>query len=292
MNRTTPRSRAAAVREWRISAQDGLAIAARSYGDPLAAGVPLLCLSGLSRHGGDFDHVARRHAPARRVVTVDYRGHGRSPRAGSPRDYAPEVLLGDVLQVMTALDLHAPVVLGTSLGGVLAMGLAVAAPTRLAGVVLNDIGPEQSDDVVSQIIDVVGRNWAVESWEAAVHALAAIYPNLGVRDAAALRHIAEATFVPGADGVLRPHWDPRIVIPLRRRPRRDLWPLYGALRHRPVLALRGSDSEVLSPATLERMRARKPDLVAVSGPGRGHAPMLNEPEAEGAIDDFLATLDG
>lgn len=277
--------------ELRVSTQDGLELAVRSYGDPLAGGVPLLCLSGLSRTAGDFEHLARRHAPARRVAALDYRGHGRSPRARAARDYAPEVLFADVLQVMTALDLHAPAVIGTSLGGTLAMGLAVAAPTRLAGVVLNDIGPEQPDGVIASIVDVVGRDWPVADWDEAVRTLPAIYPNLGVGDTAILRRMAEATFTAGPDGTLRPHWDPRIVAPLRRRPRRDLWPLFGALRRRPVLALRGADSEVLTAATLARMQAAKRDLTAVTVPGRGHAPMLNEPEAEGAIDDFLAALD-
>ncbi|MDH3919263.1 MAG: hypothetical protein OEU25_13935, partial [Rhodospirillales bacterium] len=71
----------------------------------------------------------------------------------------------------------------------------------------------------------------------------------------------------------------------------DLWRLYGALRRLPVLAFRGALSDVLSEASFARMAEVKPDLIQVTLPGVGHTPMLNEPQAETAIDAFLAGLD-
>jgi len=59
----------------------------------------------------------------------------------------------------------------------------------------------------------------------------------------------------------------------------------------PTLALRGAISDVLSPQTFDRMATEKPDLVRVTVAGRGHPPMLDEPDSVAAIDAFLARLD-
>jgi pimeloyl-ACP methyl ester carboxylesterase len=279
-------------RPWRIAARDGLRLAVRDYGDPLAKGVPMLCLSGLTRTAADFDAFAHRHAAHRRVVAFDYRGHGNSERAGRASSYAPENLLDDVLQVMAALNLHSPVVLGTSLGGSLAMALAVAAPMRIRAAILNDIGPEVPTATMGRILDIVGRNHPQDTWAEAAEAVPRIYPNLGARNADTLAAIAKTTFVAGSDGRLHVNWDPRIVQPLHRAASRDMWPLFDALRPFQVLALRGRQSDVLTPPILARMQANKPDLAVAEVAGRGHAPLLDEPESKAAIDDFLTRLDG
>lgn len=279
-------------RDWRIGAQDGLRLAVRDYGDPASPHAPLLCLGGLARYAADFHELALKQAARRRVVALDYRGRGHSEWAGDARDYAAETLLSDVLQAMTATHLHRPVILGTSLGGSLAMAIAVVAPTRLAGAVLNDIGPAIDPGGIERIMGLVGRDWPQPDWNSATTLVERLMPGLGVCDKATWRRIAEATFLRGDDGQLHVAWDPRIVEPFRNGARRDLWPLFRGLRDFPVLALRGAQSDVLSPETLARMQAEKPDMTAVTVPGRGHAPLLDEPEAERAIDDFLARIDG
>ncbi|RDD63733.1 alpha/beta fold hydrolase [Ferruginivarius sediminum] len=279
-------------RPWRITGRDSVRLAVRDYGDPLAEGAPMLCLSGLTRTAADFDAFAHHHAAHRRVVAFDYRGHGNSERAGRASGYAPENLLDDVLQVTAALNLDRPVVLGTSLGGSLAMALAVAAPTRIRATILNDIGPEIPNATMGRILDIVGRDHPQDTWAQAAEAIPRIYPNLGVTDADTLMAIAKTTFVAGGDGRLHVNWDPRIVQPLRRAASRDMWPLFGALRPFQVLALRGRQSDVLTPPILARMQADKPDLAVAEVAGRGHAPLLDEPESKAAIDDFLTRLDG
>ncbi len=281
-------------RERTVSAGNGLRLYLRDYGDPLSHGMPLVCLGGLTRNSKDFEILAGRLSRRRRVVCPDYRGRGRSDYDPDWRNYAPRIILGDVIQLLAATNLHRVVVCGVSFGGLLAMGLAVAAPTLLAGVILDDVGPELDPEVGRQILDYISVDHPQPDWTAAVAEVKARFPNLSYSAEADWRRFAEATYRPGADGRLHFDWDVRLAKPLiaERGRARDYWPLYRALKRVPVLAIRGGLSKVLSEATFARMAAEKPDLMQLTLPGVGHVPMLDEPEAERAIDDFLEGIDG
>jgi len=282
-----------AYRERWLSAQDGLRLYFRDYGDPLAPGTPLVCLAGLTRNSKDHHRLAGRLAAGRRVLCPDYRGRGRSDYARTWRRYRSDIVLGDVIHLLAANNLHRVLICGTSFGGLLAMGLGAAMPNMIAGVVLNDIGPEIDGGGKARILEYVGRDHPQPDWAAAVAWLQGAFPDLANLDDAGWRRFAEATFREGADGRLHVDWDPALAEPLvrdRDQPQ-DYWNLFRALRHRPVLALRGALSDLLSADTLARMAAAKPDLIHVTLPGVGHAPSLSEPEAEQAIDDFLARVD-
>jgi pimeloyl-ACP methyl ester carboxylesterase len=283
-----------AFRERTLSAGNGLRLYLRDYGDPLSHGVPLVCLGGLTRNSKDFEILARRLARRRRVVCPDYRGRGRSDYDPDWRNYAPRVILGDVIQLLAATNLHRVVVCGVSFGGLLAMGLAVAAPALLAGVILDDVGPEVDPGVGRQILDYISVDHPQPDWTAAVAEVKTRFPNLSYTAEADWRRFAEATYREGPDGRLHFDWDVRLAKPLiaERGRARDFWPLYRALKRVPVLAIRGGLSEVLSEATFARMAAEKPDLMQLTLPNVGHVPMLDEPEAERAIDDFLERVDG
>ena len=276
-----------------FSARDGLQLYFRDYGDPLAPGTPLLCLGGLTRNSKDFHPLARRLAGHRRVLCPDYRGRGKSPRDPDWRNYDPPRILSDAIQLLAATNLHRVVVCGVSFGGFLAMAMGVAAPLTLAGVILDDVGPEVDAAVGRQILDDISVDRPQPDWDSAIAAIRARFPNLSRRDAAAWRRFAEGTYREAEDGRLHVDWDPAIARPLQRNAGRptDYWPLYRSLRRVPVLAIRGALSEVLSPATFARMAAEKPDLVQLTLPEVGHAPMLDEPETEHAIDDLLARID-
>ncbi len=283
----------AAYRRRRIGAQDGLRLSVRDYGDPLADGCPLLCLSGLSRNAKDFHDLAARLAAKRRVVALDYRGRGRSDYDPEPRNYRPEVYISDIQQLLAALNLHGVVVCGTSLGGLLAMGLAVAVPAVLAGVILNDVGPDVDPEAGRRIVRLLKALPPQPDWPAAEAYLRKAMPHLGFSQAAQWRRFATATYRAAEDGTLVPDWDPAVIRAVERSGGKlpDLWPLFRALRGLPVLAIRGADSDVLSEVTFRRMAEEKPDMLCVTVPGVGHAPALDEPIAEQAIDDFLDRLD-
>ena len=88
-------------------------------------GLPLLCLAGLTRTGADFDYV-RPHLPPCRMITLDYRGRGQSDWDAHWQNYALPVEVRDVMELMDHLELPRVAVLGTSRGGLNAMGLAAA----------------------------------------------------------------------------------------------------------------------------------------------------------------------
>lgn len=286
-------SPAVAYRERRLTAQDGLQLYYRDYGSPLSPGTPVVCLGGLTRNSKDYHRLASRLAATRRVVCPDYRGRGRSDYAADWRRYRPEVVLGDMVHLLAANDLHGVAFCGTSYGGLLAMGLAVTVPNMVAGAVLNDIGPEIDGASRARILDYAGQDHPQPDWDAAVAWLRNCFPSLSYRTEAEWRRFAEATYREREDGRLHCDWDPALTQPfLRERdPAPDFWTLFRALGTRPVLAIRGALSDVLSAETLARMAAAKTDLMQVTVPEVGHAPSLGEPEAEQAIDDFLAELD-
>jgi pimeloyl-ACP methyl ester carboxylesterase len=86
--------------------------------------------------------------------------------------------------------------------------------------------------------------------------------------------------------------DPKIGDVMRQAPptAADPWTLWPAMRGIPALVLRGETSDILSTSTVKRMRLEKPDLITVTVPDRGHAPLLDEPVALRGIDQFLEEL--
>ena len=209
------------------------------------------------------------------------------------RSYHPRVILGDVIHLLAATGVHRTVICGISFGGLLAMALGVAAPTALAGVVLDDIGPELGAAGRARIMDYVGRDHPQPDWDAATAALRAMFPTLAFKTDEDWRRFTEATFREGDDGRLHFDWDTALVKPFLAEPApQDLWPLYRSLRRVPVLAIRGALSDVLSEATLARMAEENPDLARLTVPDVGHVPSLTEPETERALDDLLARVDG
>ena len=279
-------------REATISAQDGLALYYRDYGDPLAAKTPLLCLTVLTRNSADYAGVAQRLSRERRVLCPDYRGRGRSAYDRNWRNYDPYVYISDISHILAATGVGRAVVVGTSMGGLLAMGLAVLRPSLIAGVVLNDIGPNVSNPGLDRILGYVGVDHAQSDWTSAIRFLKELTPSLAPKaDEDWWRTHAEATYHKGPDGLLHFDWDVAIARPLdQQRAAADLWTMFRGLRAIPTLAFRGALSDVLTEDVFRRMALEKPDLVCVTVPDKGHTPSLTEPEATEALDAVLRPL--
>jgi len=271
-----------------ISAQDGTRLYVRDYGDPLSASFPLLCLAGISRNSKDYDALAQRHAHIRRVVCPDYRGRGRSDWDKDWRNYAPPVTLGDILQVIAALDLGSVVLVGTSFGGLLAMALNALKPGTIAGLVLNDIGPAVGSGS-GGIMERIGRDHPQPDLATAAVYLRTQFPHLSYRTDAEWLDFAERTYRQGEDGVWHHDWDPNIARAFLAGDSggMDLWGLFQGFARTPTLVVRGGISDLLTADALAQMVAAKPDLITVTVPGVGHTPHLAEPEVQGVLDDFL-----
>jgi pimeloyl-ACP methyl ester carboxylesterase len=273
----------------RITAWDGLVLHAQEWGG--GAGLPLLCLPGLVRTADDFAVVADRHGTGRRVVSLDYAGRGRSAYARSVSRYAPRAILRDVLDICAALHLHRCLVIGTSFGGLLAMGIATARPGLMAGLLLNDIGPEIGSAGAAFIRRFVADDPALPDLETAAEHLRRMLPYLSFASTAEWQAFARNTYAPGPDGRWHPRWDRRLadIVPWRRR---DLWPLFAALAPVRLALVHGESSALLLPHTVVRMRSLRPDMAVTSIAGVGHAPSLAEPAATAALERFIAAGDG
>ncbi|QDH68708.1 alpha/beta fold hydrolase [Marilutibacter alkalisoli] len=273
------------------STADGLRLYRREYG---AADAPaVLCLPGLTRNCRDFDTLARRLSARYRVIAPDLRGRGRSDHDPNWHNYQPQIYAADLLQLLATLAPGPVAVIGTSLGGLVGMLMAAAQPGLVRGLVLNDIGPEVAPEGVRRIQGYVGQQTPARDWEEAIaqtrQIYGAAYPDF---DDAQWADFARLGYREDADGVPRADYDPEI----RRAAQAvtaapDLWPLFAALAPVPMLVLRGAHSDILAPATLQRMQESHPDLRSAVIPGRGHAPTLDEPESVTAIERFLAGLD-
>ena len=276
--------------ERRITTFDNLSLYVRDYGNPLDLRVPLFCLGGLTRNSKDFESLADRYsADGRRVICPDYRGRGQSQYDPNWANYDPRTYIRDIQDIFAALNVHRVVVVGTSLGGILGMGMGTAMPTALAAVVMNDVGPVVETEGLDFIIDYIKEDRPHDDWDAAVVTIKKMLPNLTFQDESIWLKMAENTFRKCDDGKLRFDWDVNIAKPLLASDYKipDMWPLFRALADIPALVLRGAESDILSPECFAEMQKVKPDLVAVEIPRAGHVPTLAEPESRAALDEFL-----
>lgn len=273
-----------------FSAQDGLRLHYRDYGDPLSPGTPILCLAGLARNSIDFHEFALRHADRHRVLAIDLRGRGLSAYDPDYRNYHPLTYALDVTHLLMLTHCHRVVMVGTSLGGILAMALATIMPACLAGAVLNDIGPDVDDRGIERITGYVGKPVDEMTMEQAAAQLAEQFAN-AYPDYTEADWLADAkrTYLVKENGRIALNYDRAINKALSEQSveRPDLWPYFRCLRHAPLLALRGERSDILSAETFERMQREHDDITALTVANRGHTPTLSEPEVVAALDQFL-----
>ena len=169
---------------------DGLKLHYRDYaGD--ASRPPILCIPGLTRNARDFEGVAERLAGDWRLICVELRGRGESAHAKNPMTYVPLTYLEDMEALIAALKLERFVLFGTSLGGLITMLLAASGKERIAGALLNDIGPAMESRGLEHIRSYVGRSQNWPTWLHAARYLAEAQARplsrLGARPVAGLR---------------------------------------------------------------------------------------------------------
>ena len=280
------------ARRWHA---DGLVLQARDYPPCSAAErTPVVCLHGLTRNAADFEQLAQRLAArGHRVIVPDIRGRGRSARDPQPMRYLPATYAADVAGLLDALGIVRAVFIGTSMGGIVTLELMMHRPALIAAAVLNDVGPEVSPVGLARIAAYAGQPAVIDSWADACDYVRRInqaaFPQFGE---AQWEAFARRTFREDASGKPQLDYDPAIAEPikaglLKADPERA-WRLFGRLcRERPVLLLRGTLSDIVSADIAARMQAYAPTLRRAEIPHVGHAPLLDEPAACVAIDDYL-----
>lgn len=272
-----------------FNAHDGTRI---HYTDT-GAGLPVLCLSGLTRDGRDFSYVAP-HLADVRMITMDYRGRGQSEWPKDFMTYSVPVEMTDALSLLDHLGIEAAAVLGTSRGGLIAMGIGVAAPDRLLGAALVDVGPELDAGGLGAIMGYLGRKPVWKTHQEAAAARPAVMA--GFANVPPERWLEEVQkfYVETPEG-LDLTYDPRlrdaVLAAAEAMPELpDMWPMFDALAAKPLACIRGANSDLLAQKTLEKMIERAPELIAAEVPDRGHVPFLDEPEAVAALRTWLEKL--
>lgn len=279
-------------REQWVTAADGTRLFARDYGPEQGDLLPLLCLSGLTRNARDFHDLAVRLQDSRRVIASDYRGRGRSDHAKDWSTYRVDVEMADALLLLDTLGIDRVVLVGTSRGGLIAMAMGAANRSRLAGVLLNDIGPRLEREGLKRIAGYLGQPPAGTTWADAVRGLKA--SQMGFESLSDAEWMAFARRIYRDDNG-RPalDYDPALALTFPKEPELsgplpELWEIFDSLTGLPVTVLRGEHSDLLGEETLAEMARRHPGLDAVTVPGRGHAPFLDESESIAALDRLLA----
>jgi pimeloyl-ACP methyl ester carboxylesterase len=253
---------------------------------------PVLCLHGLTRNARDFEALAGRLAGDWRVIVPDFRGRGLSEFDPIPSRYIPPTYAADVLQLLDELAIPEAVFVGTSLGGIVTMIVAGFAPQRIAGAVLNDVGPALEKAGLDRIRSYVGHAQVFADWDDAAGKLSArhaeAHPAYG-RD----QWLAYAKRVAHETGHgIEFDYDMAIAEPFMAMDDKaaaavEAWPLFAGLAGKPLLILRAEHSDLFSAETAERMRDSIPGAELAIVPNVGHAPDLTEPESVAAIERLL-----
>ncbi|HEX7640620.1 MAG TPA: alpha/beta hydrolase [Burkholderiaceae bacterium] len=268
-------------------------MAYREWGDPHNPKV-LVCVHGLTRVSNDFDALARNLCDTYRVVCPDVVGRGRSDWLKDPRFYTVPQYVSDMVTLVARLNAETLDWFGTSMGGLIGMGLASLPDTPVRKLLLNDVGPVLNPAAIARIGDYLGRPVRFASFDEAMQYIIAISITFGPHSDAEWRKLAEDVLRQDKDGQWILHYDAGLAVPFKavtpENAERDaavLQATYDAIRCE-TLVVRGAQSDLLSPEVAQAMTQRGPKARLVEVPGVGHAPtFLHEDQIAIAREFFL-----
>ncbi len=270
-----------------FTTSDGLSL----YFTDEGTGLPILCLAGLTRTTADFDYVTP-HLSDHRLIKLDYRGRGQSDFDPNWQNYTLPTECRDVIELLDHLGLESVAIIGTSRGGLNAMGLAMAAKGRILGVALNDVGPVIDPRGLEFIKDYIGRNPAAKTYEEAAAAMERAFPEFANMPKGRWLEEARKHYTQDAEG-LHITYDKHLrdaVLAAGEQMMPDLWPYFDAMSDLPLALIWGLNSNLLSADTVDEMQNRRPDMILGRVPDRGHIPFLDEPQAVTALNTWIGTL--
>ena len=294
VNSAMPATSASAWRDVFLHAQDGIELHVRVYGESHTK-IPLVCLPGLTRNARDFHDIATflstEASPARKVISVDYRGRGQSQPDPDWRNYTIEQEANDLLTTLARLNIEHAHFIGTSRGGLILFALTAMRPGIMKSVVLNDIGPVVEASGLARIKSYSDNMKPQDTIEEAAAYMQTVhnqqFPEL---DADGWLKLTRQLYVQGKKRA-EPDYDKRLLKSFDyldlSLPLPTVWPQFSALKHVPTLVLRGERSDILTRETVDQMKKAHPEMVAKTIKNEGHAPLLWDSSTQNAILQHL-----
>jgi pimeloyl-ACP methyl ester carboxylesterase len=295
-------------KEHRYNSHEGLSLYYREYGQGEQT---IICLPGLTRNSKDFHEIASHLSSNYRVLCSDLRGRGQSDHDPKWKNYHPGTYVKDIWKLLDEMGISNIIILGTSLGGLMAMIMAEQRPEHVKAVIMNDIGPQIDPSGYKRILSYAGRQNVVTNWQEAAQQCSDTYA-LAIPDMpmSFWAEYARRNFAEDKNGMPVSESDPNIGEAIRNSVKFTTWlkclRKWGILRKidgvmidpwdsfktmsMPCLVIRGELSDILSEEIVDMMHSVKPDLQRATIPKRGHVPLLDEAESIHAIDSFLAGL--
>lgn len=253
----------------------------------------LVCVHGLSRQGRDFDHLARRMSAQYRVICPDVVGRGRSDWLANPALYQVPTYVSDMVSLIARLDVEQVDWVGTSMGGLIGLGLASLPGSPVRRLVLNDVGPVIELEALKRIGSYLGQPLRWDSVEQGATYLRSISASFGPHSDADWLALSRPMFKADGAGGVKLHYDPRLAAgfpaltpEVAQATSAALWAAYDAVRATTLL-LRGAESDLLSAATAQAMTQRGPRARLHELSGVGHAPTLVDPAQIELVQCFL-----
>lgn len=267
-------------------------VAYKEWGDPQNSQV-LVCVHGVTRVSDDFDNMAQALCDEYRVVCPDIVGRGRSGRLRDPQHYAIPQYVSDMVTLLARVDAQTVHWFGTSMGGLIGMGLAALQDSPIRKLVLNDVGPTLNAAALKRIGEYIGQDVRFPTFEDGMRYIRDISLPFGPHTDEEWRKLAADVLRQEKDGQWVRHYDLGLAIPFMnatpettKQAEAFLWQTYDAISC-PTLLVRGTESDLLSPETAQAMTARGPKAKLVEFPGVGHAPTFMHADQISVVKEFL-----
>ena len=267
-------------------------MAYKEWGDPKNPAV-LLCVHGVTRVSDDFDALAAAMSDRYRVICPDVVGRGRSSWLANPLGYQLPQYVSDMVTLIARLDVAQIDWFGTSMGGLIGMGVAALKNNPIRKMLLNDIGPTINYAALMRIAEYMGKEVRFPTFEAGVDYIRTIAAPFGPHSDEQWHKLAGDVLRQQKDGQWIRHYDPALALAFSSFTQESaaqsetaLWAIYDAIQC-PVLLVRGSESDLLSRETANLMTQRGPRAALTELAGIGHAPTFMQPEQIALARDFF-----
>ena len=267
-------------------------MAYKEWGDPKNPAV-LMCVHGVTRVSDDFDALAAVMSDRYRVICPDVVGRGRSSWLTNPQAYQLPQYVSDMVTLIARLDVTQVDWFGTSMGGLIGMGVAALKGNPIRKMMLNDIGPTINFAALMRIAEYMGKEVRFPTFEAGVDYIRTIAAPFGPHSDEQWHKLAGDVLRQQKDGQWSRHYDPAIAQAFSTFTEENaaqseaaLWAIYDAIQC-PVLLVRGSESDLLSRETADLMTQRGPRAALTELAGIGHAPTFMQPEQIALARDFF-----